>query len=328
LEKFYFMRDPCWLSQIDKPSSHVLNKFNDDQIEMITFNIPEGGESIVVKNNERALMIDCGGGHGNVTINDDLGKHIREYLIKKNIVLNALIASHNHHDHSNGFASLLELDTEQFLAEDIKYIHNGEKITKGIKKTLFPRLRQLGIPVDDDIKIGKPERMQWRNDQDIIMFKSDRTPKAYRSIVMNIPFKNANFLLTGDLLGQHERYLIRNDLTSPYLEADVFKITHHGSSSGTITPFIYRSSPGLFVSSSASDDEHKLERDVVERISDYAEIQGFDVKEEERFIFNTAKEEGDIIIRTDGIWRNLDDVDGILFEVEIISPGIHHADEH
>jgi len=323
------MRDPCRLKQIDKPSSYYLRKFKEDQMEMTSFNIPEGGECLVVKNNQRAIMVDCGGGPGTLVINDTLGKHIRKYLIGKDIVLNAMIASHNHHDHTNAFASLLDDETEQFLADDIQYIHNGEGITDGINDTLFPILRDvLHIPIDDDIEIGKPERMQWRDDQDIIMFKSDMTSKAYRSIVLNIPFKNANFLLTGDLLERHENYLLRNDLTSPYLEADVFKITHHGSSSGTTMPFLYRSSPGLFICSSASDDDHKLEPDVIERISKYAESQGFYVKEEGRFIFDTAKDAGDITVRTDGVWRNLNDVDGILFEVEINSPGIHHAGEH
>lgn len=100
---------------------------------------------------------------------------------------------------------------------------------------------------------------------------------------------------------------------------------HHGSSSGTTSSFLYRSSPGLFVASSAFDGDHRLEPDVIERISDYADIQGFDVKKEGRFIFDTLKDDGDITIRTDGIWRNLNDVDGILFEVETTSPGIHEG---
>ena len=329
MEKFYFIRNTSGLKQIDKPSSYILNKFKSDQMEMTIFNISEGGESIVVKNNQRAIMVDCGGGHGSMTINENLGKHIRKYLIDKNIVLNTLIASHNHHDHTNAFASLLAEDTEQFLADDIQYIHNGEKITKGINNTLFPKLRnELEIPIDDDIEIGKPERLQWRDDQDIIMVKSNRTPKAYRSILLNIPFKNANYLLTGDLQESHENYLLKDDLTSPYLEADVLKITHHGSSSGTNTPFLYRSSPGLFMSSSASDEGHKLESDVIERISDYAKIKGFEVKEENRFIFDTAEEDGDITVRTDGVWRELNDDYGILFEVEVNSPGIHPTEKH
>ena len=49
------------LKQIDKPSSYILNKFKADQMEMTIFNISEGGESIVVKNNQRAIMVDCGG---------------------------------------------------------------------------------------------------------------------------------------------------------------------------------------------------------------------------------------------------------------------------
>ena len=42
------------------------------------FNVPEGGEAIIIKSKDKAILIDGGGGDG--TTNVELGKAIRKFL--------------------------------------------------------------------------------------------------------------------------------------------------------------------------------------------------------------------------------------------------------
>lgn len=297
-----------------------MSKFRKDQIEFTTFYIPEGGEANLIRNNDWAILVDCGGGPGTLPVNETLGEDLRDYFDDEDIVLTDLVASHNHHDHTNGFAGLLEEDADKFLADNVRYFHNGESMGKGVRNNLLPLLTNLGIEekiVEHDVL----ELIEWTDVQDILMFKARGGAKSYRSIVMNIPFKNASFLLTGDLQKTQERNLYKDNFTSPYLRTDVLKISHHGSSDSTKSEFLNRSSPGIFISPSASDEGHQLEDDVIKRIHEYFDIHNFQFFEDDGekmdSIFDTTDEEGvDISVRTDGVWRSLNKVEGIIFEVE------------
>ncbi len=114
---------------------------------------------------------------------------------------------------------------------------------------------------------------------------------AYASLWMRLRYKSALLLFTGDSHQPYERNLIRH-FSAGHLRADVLKVTHHGSSSGTSDECVAATRPAFAITSSTQrDDDHRLENDTRDRI--------INVPGTRRRIFNTD-DRGEIVLRTDG----------------------------
>ena len=90
--------------------------------------------------------------------------------------------------------------------------------------------------------------------------------------------------------------------------ADLIKVTHHGSSSGTATRAVQAIQPGLAIASTADDGgDHRLEQDTLDRLGGHGSP---------RRVLETVVD-GDIVIKTDGGEYG----GGILYDIEFDSPG-------
>ena len=87
----------------------------------------------------------------------------------------------------------------------------------------------------------------------------------------------------------------------------MLKVTHHGASSGTANRLVCAVKPGIAIASTAVDDGHRLEEDVLGRLGG---------RPGPRKVLETLVD-GDIIIRTDGQTRN----GGVLYHVDRKRPG-------
>ncbi len=87
----------------------------------------------------------------------------------------------------------------------------------------------------------------------------------------------------------------------------MLKVTHHGASSGTANQLVCAVKPGIAIASTAKDDGHRLEADVLERLGGRPGAR----KVLETFV------DGDIIIKTNGLTRN----GGVLYHVDRKRPG-------
>ncbi|MBI3853086.1 MAG: hypothetical protein HY298_22780 [Verrucomicrobia bacterium] len=132
----------------------------------------------------------------------------------------------------------------------------------------------------------------------------------YQSVFMAMKFRNARFLFTGDGYDEYEKHLLQSPNRAD-LPAHVLKITHHCSSGGSCQEFLDVVKPRIAVATSTTDADHRLEQDVRGRLAQYAEV------------FDTATANGDVIVRTDGKLQAIEGKQGILFEVETISPGLY-----
>jgi len=289
------------------------------------FNVPEGGEAIIIKSKDKAILIDGGGGDG--TTNDKLGKAIRKFLTGTNTKLDAIVASHNHEDHLNAIVPMLEGGRGAILKDDAVFYHNGEENGE-FYEILIEKLKTERIDVLEFGNWTLDYIEEWNDKQDIAMFtaKVSDSKKHYRSIVMHVPYGDASFLFTGDIYKPYENRLIGDPDFFRYIKTDVLKITHHGSNGGTGDNFLKYSSPGIFVCSSGEHDDHELDSRVRDRISNYAKTLG--LSKNDKFIFDAATEKGDIIIRTDGVARKIGRSFGVLFEVEIHKPRFYTGKPH
>ena len=93
--------------------------------------------------------------------------------------------------------------------------------------------------------------------------------------------------------------------------ADVFKVTHHGSSSGTAQRVVNEAKPAIAIASTADDSGHRLEADTLQRLGNNGP---------KRRIYETVID-GDIILRTDGEAYG----GGVLYQVELAAPGLFEA---
>jgi competence protein ComEC len=122
---------------------------------------------------------------------------------------------------------------------------------------------------------------------------------------MQLRFRSARLLFTGDADCAYEVKLLEAFGETDF-RADLLKITHHGSSSGTAARVLAAARPALAIASTADDDGHRLEADTLKRVLGPGR---------KRRVFETLVD-GDIVVRTDGEPY----LGGILYEVELEDP--------
>jgi competence protein ComEC len=71
------------------------------------------------------------------------------------------------------------------------------------------------------------------------------------SIVLRITYGERSFLLTGDVFGEAEDWMVSQGLP---LDADVLKVAHHGSRTSSSKDFLEKVTPGLVVISVGEDN--------------------------------------------------------------------------
>jgi len=317
------MRGKDSVIRISRPGKNFLKSFHNRAMEMKMFDTIEGGQAIIIRNKDKAILYDGGAGH--TDINSQLAERLRKYLKKNKAKLRAIIPSHNHKDHVNAIFPLLDKEPSKILRGDIEFYHQAFKRKGRFYKKMMKKIVDENIP-DIPIRRWSEERINnWNGGQSIRLFCGPNISGdkgVYRSILMRVPFEKAIFLFTGDIdTKPTEKKLIKDDRTDHLLKnVDVFQITHHGSHNGTGDDFLMHTKPALFITSSDQEDTaHDLSTDTKIRIISYIESKEEKFDTEYYTIFNTYWN-GDITIRTDGKPLTLQGVNGILFEVDLEFP--------
>ena len=284
------------------------NKLRADALEMFMFSVGEG-EAIILKRRGLATLIDGGAGGGS---NAPLGHFLYRWLLDHNLKLKAFDASHPHVDHLNAVTTLLQEGGDGILAPGATFLDNGEVYGTTLKNTLVAELGRHNLAVVHVKGGNNPTTFRLASSVTAKLFTYPHSSHGtnYQSVFMAVKFRNARFLFTGDVYDEYEKHLLQSPNRDD-LPAHVLKITHHGSSGGSCQEFVDHVKPRIAVASSTTDADHRLEQDVRGRLARYAEV------------FDTATANGDVVVRTDGKLQTIEGKQGVLFEVETISPGLY-----
>lgn len=195
------------------------------QADSILIHTPEG----------KNILIDAGDEKSSgALVNYLKGLHLK--------TLDALIATHPHHDHIGGMSKIMEnFDVKAFYMPDLSnYGEAFHALYEAVKKEgimIFKAKTGDKIEVEDGIEIKIIAPLQGHYDK----------LNDY-SWVLKLFYKSTSFLLMADAGEQSETALLDQKVN---VKADVIKIGHHGANTGTTLPFLKEVDPEAAVISTA-----------------------------------------------------------------------------
>lgn len=288
------------------PGTARRKKFAASHLEVRMFNVGDGEAIVLAFPNGRGWLVDGGSGNGNKN-NKELGKRLAAYLGAENLVLEALIPSHPHKDHVGAVVWLLRENPA--LASTVT-LYRSQDATWNVETGWIEELKQELESLSSEVEVvalQNAHREVAVADGVEAHFFAGSGEGAYTSIFLQLRFGQARLLFTGDSHCTYEVELL-DRFGADDFRADVLKVTHHGSSSGTAQKVVNAAKPGIVLASTAPDDGHRLEADTLGRLRKNGK---------QRRIYETVID-GDIIVRTDGEGFG----GGVLYQVELVAPGL------
>ncbi len=211
---------------------YAINLYVSRDIARVSFiNVGQGDCTLIKAPGDCDILIDAGGYTGN----ESTGEYtIAPYLIKNGVTdIEYVIISHMHSDHIIGLLGVMDkisvdkliIPYGQIDTHDAKEIIEKAK-SKDIDILYFTRGDKLKISDNMEISIVSPDGKQS-------MYAEDENDIG---IVARLDYGETSFLFTGDITENVEKYLVRNYKAE--LEADVLKVSHHGSKNSSCEEFI------------------------------------------------------------------------------------------
>lgn len=277
--------------------------FNDSHLEVRMFNVGKGEAILLTFPGKRAWLLE--GGCTNSL--KELGPALAKFLNEADTVLEAIVLSHPHRDHGGAIKDLLGPAS---LANPLTFYRSDESAynsTAGWLSHLRTALAKPGFHVKEKIiEVDGHTEVSISSGASAHLFTGKTKKRKYRSVFLHLRYGDARLLFTGDAYCSYECDMVSKFPKADF-RADVLKVTHHGSSSGTGKGLVDVVKPGIAIASTADDDDHSLEADVLARLR----VGGAKPEIYETLI------EGDIIIQTDG----LPYAGGVLYHTEFETPG-------
>lgn len=223
------------LQPASSPSDVVLN--------VIINNVGQG-DSILVTLGDETMLIDAAEKHKSDEVLDELKKHAVDDI-------DILVATHPHSDHIGGLKAVID----NYSIGSV-YIADTPSKTKAFSE-LMDTINEKDIPVYEacagvtfslggaSCTIVSPERTADYDTNN-------------ESVVIFLDYGDTEFLFTGDMEQKAEEALIASGY---YIDADVLKVAHHGSSTGTSEAFLNAVSPDCAAISCGEGNSYKHPHD-------------------------------------------------------------------
>lgn len=165
--------------------------------------------------------------------------------------IDILVATHPHADHIGGMASIIE-------RYEIGAIYMPDKTaTTKTYQTLMQTIDDYSIPVIEAYA-GLSFEFGDAVCQIVSPYRHTDDDANNESVVIFLDYYDTEFLFTGDMEEDAEEVVIE---AGYYIDADVLKIAHHGSATGTSEEFLQEVSPSYVVISCGEDNRYSHPHD-------------------------------------------------------------------
>ena len=242
------------------------------------------GDSTLIKSGEHAMLIDAG--------ENRKGEDVKEYLESQHVEkLDYIIGTHPDSDHIGGMDVAIDaFDTEKIFMPDL------EKDTKTYEEVVDSANEKQEEIVEP--KVGDTYSLGEATFTIVSPNSTDYSSSNDYSIGILLEHGENKFLFVGDAEEESEEEMLENPID---LDADVYKVSHHGSSTGTSEEFLQEISPDYAVISCGEGNSYGHPHEEVLN----------ELREEEVEVFRTD-EQGTIVATSDGekIEWNMSSSDG------------------
>ena len=238
--------------------------FEASHLEILMFHVGHGEAVLLVFPGRRAWLVDAGCSNHDRR-NGILGDALVDYMIERDLTLEVIVPSHAHIDHAGAIPHILSWDSTATSAPITMY--RSRDGWNGTSNWLARFNDALGW-VDDDVEIHRGHReipvIPPEVEAHLFAWSGQG---AYTSLFTHLRYHGARLLFTGDSKCRYEGTLI-DQFGADDFRADVLKVTHHGSSSGTGRRALAEVRPGIAIASTGEDSGHRLEADTLERLEE------------------------------------------------------------
>lgn len=208
-------------------------------------------DSILIQSpSGKTMLIDAG--------NNGDSEFIKSYINKLKIQkIDVLIGTHPHEDHIGGMEAVIKA----FRIGKI-YMPKAAASTRTYKN-LLTAVKNKNLKITSAV----PGKIEFDDDLDVDILAPNS--KNYEdlndySVVVKVTYNNTSFLFAGDAEKVSEEEMINKGYD---LKADVLKVGHHGSKSGTSEEFLRAVSPEYAVISVGDNNDYGLpDETVLERL--------------------------------------------------------------
>lgn len=197
------------------------------------------GDATLIKSDGHAMLIDAG--------NNNKGTAVQSYLQKQGIKkLDYVIGTHPDADHIGGLDVIIyKFDCTTVMMPDYsKDTKTYEEVVDTLKaknyKALHPKTGDTYQLGDASFTVTAPSDRKYDSANDY-------------SIAIRLEHGDNHFLFVGDAEEESEQEMLK---TKQKLSADVYKVSHHGSRSGTTEGFLKAVNPQYAVISCGEDNSY------------------------------------------------------------------------
>jgi beta-lactamase superfamily II metal-dependent hydrolase len=226
MEQPLFPQWDTWFEQADL--TDTATPLPDSTLQVTVIDVGNA-DAILLQNKGQSMLIDAGE-RGD-------GDDVLAYLKKQNVSsLDHVIATHADSDHIGGMATVLnEMPVKEYI---MAFMPKGHTPTTKTYMNVLLALDEKNIPVTE-AKVGESFLLGDAK-VEILGPVKDFDDNNNQSVVCKVTFGNKKFLFMGDAETEAETALVESGAD---LSADVLKVAHHGSETGTKATFLNRVNP-------------------------------------------------------------------------------------
>jgi len=224
-------------------SGLALLQLPDGRLHVAFLDVGQGDAILITTPTGQQILLD--GGPSPAALTTALGREMPFW----DRSIDLLIMSHPDADHITGLVAVLERYQVAGWA-DSGYDDEDEIYARCLELLQEHQVPRYQIRAGDRFDLGQGIALEILHPPPELMSGSD-SDSNNNSLVTRLVWREASFLLTGDLEAEGEGLLLRSGLP---LEADVLKVAHHGSGGSSTTAFLSAVAPRYAVVSVGADN--------------------------------------------------------------------------